>query len=319
MKKTIGIICTVLVLVIASALVGLKAVSNTNSIPELEPPILTEIERHELGYEADLEEYIPLSEKEGETIGEFQAENLSAEFAGAPIFAKAVSEMKEDVKVTALWDNGHQRAVNRVDTETAQFEFDENNKLLSYTNLEDIDGEDGRAKLTPSQTDTVQNKEFTEQDCKNLQAELEKALELDGYTLVSDHGNLVNTWLFVWHKLEGEGIVNPLNNVVVTIDSTDGSVSLISRNMMEPNSTEPLIDSKQALKLARNALDIPIIGKIDSELSYVRPNFFHEVENGVFYAPADFIRLAWIINVNDITDIYVDARTGEILGGAGVI
>lgn len=84
---------------------------------------------------------------------------------------------------------------------------------------------------------------------------------------------------------------------------------------MAPNTTKPVISEKDAMASAQSVLStIPDIKDTKITLDTIRPNFHWNDHVG--YEQADFVRLAYKITVNNGSIIYIDAVTGENLGGA---
>lgn len=135
-----------------------------------------------------------------------------------------------------------------------------------------------------------------------------------------------------WRKKEQDGTLNRYDYFSVQINAVDGSLDSFTRvtGIYELNATEPLVTKEQALEFAR-----PVVEQTHQEpfvlgeptLGYVRPNF--RWEEGAPYAEATFIRLAWSVQASHTEDheyfpgkgmalIYIDARTGEVLGGESI-
>jgi hypothetical protein len=117
-----------------------------------------------------------------------------------------------------------------------------------------------------------------------------------------------------WNKDLGNGITNPYDVIVVSINPKNDSVWMYTRNIVTPNTTVPIVTKNQAIKFAQ-----PIISKfkntknIKVSLTVSMPNFYWE--KGGPYKRADFARLAWKVSLSSGASIMVDAQTGEILGG----
>jgi len=87
---------------------------------------------------------------------------------------------------------------------------------------------------------------------------------------------------------------------------------------MAPNTTQPVISENDAMASAQSVLNsIPDIKNKTISLATTRPNFYWN--DTVGYEQEDFVRLAYKISVNDGSYlIYIDAVTGENLGGAAL-
>ena len=132
-----------------------------------------------------------------------------------------------------------------------------------------------------------------------------------------------------WIKRERDGSQNRYDRYSVDINATDGTIHSFRRQtgLYKLNATTPLITKEQALEFVQADVKDETGTRLEySEptLDYVRPNF--RFEEGGPYEKATFIRLAWSILVSNPKDaehfpgkelyiIYIDARTGEVLGG----
>ncbi len=121
-------------------------------------------------------------------------------------------------------------------------------------------------------------------------------------------------------KLDGK-TVTELNSYSITFCSYDGELQYYVRGKHKVTSGgTPIVTSEQAIELSA-----PIFekhnekGPFSTELTYLAPNFYYE--DGGPYEMADFFRLAWVVE-HDIEVkcgtriVFVDAETGEILGGS---
>jgi hypothetical protein len=126
-----------------------------------------------------------------------------------------------------------------------------------------------------------------------------------------------------------EELTNPCDYVLVDINAENGRVSTLYRfsGMYRPNSVEPLVSEGWAKAFAKPVIQEQTVFAYEQakpKLRFVRPNF--RWEEGGPYAEADVVRLAWSVEVlslgsvdgspgRPILTVWIDARTGEILGG----
>lgn len=123
-------------------------------------------------------------------------------------------------------------------------------------------------------------------------------------------------WILTWNKRLAEGVLNPYDVITVTIDARDGSVMLMERNSVTPNETTPLLTEDDALLRAQSIQSQLGDPKVESvELTVFRPNYYWETTDSV-YDEAEPVRMAWCVVYEDACSVYVDAITGEILGGS---
>ncbi len=300
--KRISIIIAFLIVILSFC-----SFAGAQTAPQLQPKILENVLR------------IPLNEQDGEALSvplwncDVSADALldhdTIDFLSAADIAP-----DNQSTVTVVQDSTLNRTVNRIDTETARIELDDQNRLVSFINLTDV-GTIGREKILLDNTPLSTNSVESTNDLQTTITELESFLNLSSYTLVTCEEQIQNYWTLVWEKNLGNGLLNPFDIVAVTVDGTDGSISLITRNTIEPNATEPIVTASRAVALARPVTDLFDYDTISTRLSIVRPNFYWESVDNIFYEEADFIRLAWIVEIDDSVSAYIDALTGEILGG----
>lgn len=99
----------------------------------------------------------------------------------------------------------------------------------------------------------------------------------------------------------------------VVIDAKDGSTMLFAKNKIEPNMLEPIIQKSKAFEIVKTKFPNFNIIEENIQLDFFRPNFYWN--NGGPYEDVNFIRLSWRI-ICDNSIIYIDAETGENLGGS---
>jgi hypothetical protein len=276
----------------------------------LKPSILTDVERQKMDGD----------ELPEEKIGAYSGDESKVANDSARLILEAFNINYDTIKsIELIQNNNIDKKVIRVELDAAQIDFDENGDIVNLLNYEDrsiVDQnrKDYKTNQTPSTTAPVL--QYKSQESLNPIIEKMVSLnKLSGYELVSCDFNNYATWTLSWNKKLDNDIVNPYDVVVIMIDGTDGSVSIFARNSIVPNTTTPLVTKKDAIVSAK-----PVIEKLQKEaiadtdvtLAVFRPNFYWEDDGS--YEPVEFIRLAWEIAGKDFL-IYVDAETGEILGG----
>lgn len=144
--------------------------------------------------------------------------------------------------------------------------------------------------------------------------ELQEVLDIEQYQLVECHNQLIGSWNLVWNNVLDNGIVNPLDVVVVTLNAKNGEVMCYNRNEMIPDCDITIMESEKAVKLAKESvLEVKNENVEETELTVVNPNFYWE-EGGPYQGP-DFVRIAWKISYENKAYVWIDAETGECLGG----
>lgn len=224
------------------------------------------------------------------------------------------------VTVEVVEDAPTHRIIRRAELPEAQVEFDLNGQLIHFINYEAMPSlrpsADGAEAANYARVSEKNYSLKTQTDLSFIISELEESLQLDGYTLVDCNDDLTGIWSLLWQKQCENGILNPYDAVSVAIDASNGELCSLARNTDLPNTTgSPVITEEDALRIAQPIRDtFPDITQTTIELAYFRPNFYWESE-GTPFVEADFIRMAWKISLDTCATIYVDALTGEILGG----
>lgn len=144
--------------------------------------------------------------------------------------------------------------------------------------------------------------------------ELQEVFDIEQYQLVECHNQLMGSWNLVWNNVLDNGIVNPLDVVVVTLNAKNGEVMCYNRNERIPDCDITIMESEKAVKFAKESVSAIKDEKEEkTELTVVNPNFYWE-EGGPYQQP-DFVRIAWKISYENGAYVWIDAETGECLGG----
>lgn len=94
-----------------------------------------------------------------------------------------------------------------------------------------------------------------------------------------------------------------------------------NKKIILSQNNEVKVSEETAKKIAIEQLSRSDIDIENIELSEVIPNeFFMPIENEVFYTMFNYKRNAFVVTFNDeySTQVYVDATTGEVIGGNGL-
>ncbi|MDR0514054.1 MAG: hypothetical protein LBG81_02685 [Coriobacteriaceae bacterium] len=247
------------------------------------------------------------------------------------------SDVEASSKATLVQRDFPGMRLVRVESEVAQTDFDEQGNLISAHNLtarSAIDRE--RRDYGVSQEPSAPAPVAAYDDPGELFGIIDKvqsACRLFDYQVVVCDLDGYGVWTVVWNKLLAEGLLNPYDTVGINIDAADGSITSFQRSFVEPNATEPLLGQQEVAVYAQPVIDALSAdskregapSRLDGnegtsrafiaacELCIFRPNFLWE--EGGPYKPADFVRLAWRVTLGSGDQVYVDARTGEVLGG----
>jgi len=277
----------------------------------LKPKILSNYTRKELNTSYKTEEKISDYERDYSTIANDKSKSILDSF-----------DIKHDnIKdVDFIKDNTLDREVYRAESDDAEIDFDEDGNVVKIFNKNDFDRPDQQTTKYEENANADNSNKYmlnTSEDLQSIIDNIASQNDLEGYVLVSCSNSLEGTWVLVWHKDLGNGVLNGYDVASTTIDAKDGSIMIFGRKTVLPNTNTPIVTEKQALKFAK-----PIFDKFEKpsitsvKLTTFRPNFYWEMlKNNEAYEEADFIRLAWAVTIDSGATIDIDAETGEILGG----
>lgn len=306
MKKRILKICCVWLILVATifGMVYAKTV-DTKEINETKK-VLANQERKRLTYEEPKEEIIgECFETKEQIVNEKSNKLLDYLQVSLDENEKINIVQKEEKQVKRLVDNNY------------KVEFNKNGDIVKITNYDDLFIK-GRIRTDYSENETIEKVEYqysSQESIEPIINEIYDDLGLEQYKIVSCHNQLEGTWFVLWNKVMENGVVNPFDAVAVTIDARDGSIMAFDRNAETPDCNILMISKEKALEYAQSIIkEIGEYNELTSDLTVVRPNFYWE--EGGPYENADFIRIAWNFKCDDIAEVYVDAETGEILGGS---
>lgn len=308
MRKSVClVIVTALILLTFNLSVSSEASKEKIALKE---PILTNVERVKIDTNEQLETALGKYSKDISEISNAKAEAMLRKF-DIPF---------EDIKTAeVVRDNSLDRTVNRLKSDKAQIDFDENGNVVNLINYEDFstvdkDRRDYATNQSKSEPDPVIKYE-TKEDLSEILKIIIQSNSLETYELVRCEFDGYGTWMLKWNKVLENNLMNSYDTFIAHLDAADGSISYLTRNTEIPNTLSPRLDAAQALVFAKPIIDqLTKSTNITTNLTFFRPNFFWEDND--FYESADFIRLAWEISLeNGDYLIYIDAETGEILGG----
>lgn len=226
---------------------------------------------------------------------------------------KRTARSLSTAKVTKVEDTDFDRTVHRVELETFQFDVDQSGEVVSAFNYADLHDED--VGVIGGDTEDLSAYTATKADVIALSKEIVKEYNLEDYELVECTNEIPVVWILTWNKRLTENVLNPYDVMTVTVDAKDCSVMLMRRNTVIPDETLPLIDEKEAILKTQEIQELMGDPGVDSAvLTVFRPNYYWEFPETI--QEADFVRLAWCIKLADVAVVYVDARSGEILGGS---
>lgn len=206
------------------------------------------------------------------------------------------------------------KEVRRIEFETFEVDIDQAGEVVSVRNY--VDFNDDETSIIGGDNEDLSAYKVTEADVLEMAEKIVAEYGLEEYELVECTNDIVAVWILTWNKHLAENVLNPYDVMTVTVDAKDGSVMLMKRNTITPEETTPLITENEAvLKTQEIQSRLGNPGVASVELTVFRPNYYWELADGV-YEEVDFVRLAWRITLEDASSVYVDARTGEVLGGS---
>ena len=221
-----------------------------------------------------------------------------------------------DIKI--VQDNIFNRTLYKVELNNATVEIDGDSNIIKIVNMNNNQTESQSLQLSQSQqslqsTDYIIN---NLDDLTNIISNIETAANLtDDYVLVYHEIFNNDFYQLVWEKQLPNGIFNQYDSVKVMINRFDGSISNFNRFNSTPNTYDPILTKEQALSDAQSVTsNISNISSITVDLSVYQPNYFWDGAGPD--QMATFVRLACKVCVNSNYEIYIDAVTGENLGGS---
>lgn len=219
-------------------------------------------------------------------------------------------DTKNAKSVKTVRDNENARTISKAEFDNNKtVAFDSDHKIISISNFKNNDEK--------KQQSAQANKVNRTADLSNLIENIEKNNNLkDGYLLVTSEIFDEDYWELGWVQKLNNGVLNQYTSIKVFVDRKDKSIVAYNQFSMAPNTTKPVISENDAMASAQKVLSaIPDIKNKTISLATTRPNFYWNDTAG--YQEADVVRLAYKISVNDGSYlIYIDAVTGENLGGA---
>lgn len=176
--------------------------------------------------------------------------------------------------------------------------FDKNMEFVAYSNFDNAQSDNDSI--------TLSNKNNSIIDSLKKQFDIDNSYKLE---VVEDNGDTK----YYWSKIGYDGVINPYDSLTVRIDDLTGEI-LTVKKFNDLYTTEQINISKEnAENIALNVKDD--FNKITScEMSYEEPNFFW-TDTDKTYNTVDIVRLVYNIIIDDIYKVYVDAETGEVIGG----
>lgn len=189
----------------------------------------------------------------------------------------------------------------------------------NYTETK-IDAETGDLIQTLSKKQEYTDSNCTEDEAKVIANELYKNLDikneykdyqLNGVIKFDDE-----LWIANFSKKYGD-LYNDFESVKITFAPADKQVkivSIINQGIYENNSVS--ISEDEAKDIAKKQINSNSNSKV--KLAIVQPNyFFKDKNNYLTYKEVEKTRTAYIVSLEDEnkTIVYVDATTGEVIGG----
>ena len=204
---------------------------------------------------------------------------------------------------------------NTLEIDNYKINVDNSGKITKFSNYNDYSTE-GKNKRDYGENEILPEVNYIYKDKESVQPiidELKQTLELTNYEMIDFNDSIEGTWNIIWKGYTNDGLLNPCDTVIVTVDARDGSIMEFNRKKYELNENIQKISSEQA----RNSINTIIEehnlkGEITEELTVVIPNEYWKTYE--FDVDANYARIAWVFNI-DKYYIYVDAETGQVIGG----
>lgn len=144
-------------------------------------------------------------------------------------------------------------------------------------------------------------------------AKIKKSLDVvNNYELVKNESFDQDTWILVWEKKMDNGAINPYESVKLFINKNTGAIQTFKVFNEKPNILTNKISSSDAIKISNDIMTkYGDVSKIKTNLEVVKPNNYW---NEGKYKLQNCVKLAWVV-ADGVINVYVDAVTGEVLGG----
>lgn len=189
----------------------------------------------------------------------------------------------------------------------------------NYTETK-IDAETGDLIQTLSKKQEYTDSNCTEDEAKVIANELYKNLDIKNEYKDYQLNGIIKfddeLWIANFSKKYGD-LYNDFESVKVTFAPADKQVkivSIINQGIYENNSVS--ISEDEAKDIAKKQINSNSNSKV--KLAIVQPNyFFKDKNNYLTYKEVEKTRTAYIVSLEDEnkTIVYVDATTGEVIGG----
>lgn len=189
----------------------------------------------------------------------------------------------------------------------------------NYTETK-IDAETGDLIQTLSKKQEYTDSNCTEDEAKVIANELYKNLDIKNEYKDYQLNGIIKfddeLWIANFSKKYGD-LYNDFESVKVTFAPADKQVkivSIINQGIYENNSVS--ISEDEAKDIAKKQINSNSNSKV--KLAIVQPNyFFKDKNNYLTYKEVEKTRTAYIVSIEDEnkTIVYVDATTGEVIGG----
>lgn len=183
-----------------------------------------------------------------------------------------------------------------------------------------IDAETGELVQTLSKKQEYTDSNCTEEEAKTIANELYGKLDIkDEYKEYQLNGIVKfdeELWIANFSKKYGD-LYNDYESVKITFAPADKEikiVSVINQGTYENNTIN--ISEEDAINIAKEQINTTCNSNV--KLNIVQPNyFFKDNQNYLTYKEVDKTRTAYVVSFEDEnkTIVYVDATTGEVIGG----
>ncbi len=121
---------------------------------------------------------------------------------------------------------------------------------------------------------------------------------------------------YCWERVYANGAVNPYDSLKVSIAANNEIIALNHFSEQPEQIQSASVARTTVINEVCRDIDVSYSAKNDAvSLVYVKPNFFWN-KDGVAYENCDVLRLAYVVENQDGAIVYIDAETGENLGGS---
>ena len=232
-------------------------------------------------------------------------EKLKKQLNGLGVFFSNIKS------VNLVHDNFYNKNKYRVQLDDYTIELNDKFELESISNndyKEDINKK-SRKRRSIDYFEKINNINQTKIIIKNIKQLLNIS---NDFKVIQNEAFDDDMWIVIFEKTLTNNLTNPYESIKVFINRNTGLIQNLKIFNEKPNTVKSKITSEEAIKISKKIIDkYGDSSNIKTTLKIIKPN--HYWAKGLDKVD-DCVKLAWSVYDENIK-VYVDAITGEILGG----